>query len=62
MTTDMRQPLDWFDRLITPVLGGIAAVILFALMLLTCVDVVGRYFLNMPIYGGFELTEVGSPA
>lgn len=50
-------PMHLSDRLVEPVLGVVAAVILFALMLLTCVDVVGRYFLSMPIYGGFELTE-----
>ncbi len=34
------------------------AFLLFALMGLTCVDVVGRYFLNKPLYGGLEITEV----
>jgi TRAP-type C4-dicarboxylate transport system permease small subunit len=57
MTTP-RQPLDWFDRAIVPTLGYIAAVVMFCLMLLTCVDVVGRYFLNRPLPGGFELTEM----
>ena len=28
------------------------------MMLLTCSDVIGRYFLNRPIYGAFELTEM----
>jgi TRAP-type transport system small permease protein len=28
------------------------------MMLLTCVDVAGRYFFNRPILGGFELTEM----
>ena len=46
-----------FDRIVEPVLGTFAAIILFVMMLLTCADVVGRYFLSMPIYGGFELTE-----
>ena len=54
----MRQPFSWFDRLIVPVLGTIAAVILLAMMLLTCADVVGRYFLGAPVRGAFELTEV----
>src|SRR5437762_2957277 len=52
------QPLDWFDRALVPLLGYVAATLMFCLMLLTCVDVVGRYFLNKPITGGFELTEV----
>jgi TRAP-type C4-dicarboxylate transport system permease small subunit len=46
-----------FDRLVVPVLNGVAAVVLFSLMLLTCVDVTGRYF-GRPIFGGFELTEI----
>src|SRR4051794_36826911 len=54
----MRQPLDWFDRLIVPLLGGLAAIILFVLMLLTCTDVIGRYFFNSPIHGAFEVTEI----
>jgi TRAP-type C4-dicarboxylate transport system permease small subunit len=31
---------------------------MFCLMALTCVDVFGRYFLNSPVWGGFELTEM----
>jgi TRAP-type C4-dicarboxylate transport system permease small subunit len=27
-------------------------------MVVTCADVVGRYFLNTPLPGGFELTEI----
>lgn len=46
-----------FDRLVVPVLNGVAAVVLFCLMLLTCIDVTGRYF-GRPIFGGFELTEI----
>lgn len=34
------------------------AVFLFSLMILTCVDVLGRYFFNRPVYGGLELTEI----
>jgi len=32
--------------------------VLAALMLLTCVDVAGRYLFNSPVYGAFELTEM----
>jgi TRAP-type C4-dicarboxylate transport system permease small subunit len=39
-------------------LGVGAALILFALVLITCVDVVGRYFFDRPLTGAFELTEV----
>jgi TRAP-type C4-dicarboxylate transport system permease small subunit len=55
---DGREPLAQFDRLIVPVLGLIAAVDLFCLMTLTCVDVVARYFFSSPVHGGFELTEM----
>jgi TRAP-type C4-dicarboxylate transport system permease small subunit len=53
-----RRPLDWFDRAIVPPLGYVAAAVMFCLMLLTCADVIGRYFLNKPLWGGFELTEM----
>jgi TRAP-type C4-dicarboxylate transport system permease small subunit len=53
-----RQPLDWFDRAIVPTLGYVAAIVMFAMMVLTCADVIGRYFFNSPIWGGFELTEM----
>ncbi len=56
--SDGRQPLDVFDRTIAPALGAVAAVLLFGLMALTCIDVIGRYFLNSPIYGAFEITEM----
>lgn len=39
------------------VLGLIAALMLAAMVLLTCIDVVGRYFFNRPLTGAFELTE-----
>lgn len=52
------ERLARFDRLIVPTLGLIAAVELFCLMMLTCVDVIGRYFFSKPVYGGFEVTEI----
>jgi TRAP-type C4-dicarboxylate transport system permease small subunit len=55
----MREPLVWFDRIVEPLLGAVAASILFCMMLLTCSDVFGRYFLNKPVFGAFELTEIG---
>jgi TRAP-type C4-dicarboxylate transport system permease small subunit len=56
--SDGRQPMDWFDRVIAPFLGAVAAIILFAMMVLTCADVIGRYFLSQPIFGAFEITEM----
>jgi TRAP-type C4-dicarboxylate transport system permease small subunit len=53
-----KQPLGQIDRAVAPVLGYFAAAVLFALMALTCIDVIGRYFLGRPVYGGFEMTEM----
>lgn len=39
-------------------LDGVAGVTLFLLMLLTTVDVVGRYFFNLPVRGSVELTQL----
>ncbi|MFZ2648893.1 MAG: TRAP transporter small permease [Burkholderiaceae bacterium] len=39
-------------------LGLTSAIVLFSMMLLTAVDVIGRYVFNKPISGGFELTEM----
>lgn len=51
------QPRDFFGR-ICSWLSDLGALVLFALMLLTCVDVFGRYLLNAPLNGGTELTEL----
>ncbi len=56
MTND-QPPHDWFEKLLVPTLGYVAALVLFCLMLVTCVDVLGRYF-NYPVFGGFEITEM----
>lgn len=39
-------------------LGSATALILACIMLLTCVDVAGRYVLSMPVPGGLEVTEL----
>jgi TRAP-type C4-dicarboxylate transport system permease small subunit len=44
----------WLNRL----LDVLAALILLALMLLTCVDVAGRYLFNAPLQGATELTQL----
>jgi TRAP-type transport system small permease protein len=41
------------------VLKVFIAVVLFALMVLTCVDVVGRYVFTAPVPGASELTQFG---
>jgi TRAP-type C4-dicarboxylate transport system permease small subunit len=47
-----------FDRAIRSALGALTAVALFAMMTLTCVDVVGRYVFNRPVPGGLEIIEI----
>jgi TRAP-type C4-dicarboxylate transport system permease small subunit len=47
-----------FDVILQRALGVTSAIVLFAMMLITAVDVAGRYLFNKPIAGGFELTEI----
>jgi TRAP-type C4-dicarboxylate transport system permease small subunit len=46
------------QRAAAQLLGYAVALTLFAMMALTCADVAGRYLLNRPIQGAFELTEM----
>jgi TRAP-type C4-dicarboxylate transport system permease small subunit len=39
-------------------LEGLSIVLLLGLMIVTGLDVIGRYFLNAPFRGAFELTEI----
>ncbi len=50
-----KGPAYW----LAAILNSIAALVLFALMLITCVDVFGRYLFNAPLLGSTELTEMG---
>ncbi|SEP16632.1 TRAP-type C4-dicarboxylate transport system, small permease component [Salinihabitans flavidus] len=51
------SPLQrWRDRL-TGFSGLVAGVFLLLMMLVTVVDVTGRYFLNAPLPGAFEMTQ-----
>ena len=47
-----------FARRVEAVLGVVAAALLFAMMLLTFVDVVGRYLFDQSVVGAFEITEI----
>jgi len=47
-----------WERPADATLGIAASAILFAMMMLTFIDVVMRYLLNWPIRGGFEMTEL----
>ncbi len=50
---DEKGPVRWLAFL----LELIGALMLMILMLITCVDVVGRYLFNFPIPGAIELTQ-----
>ena len=52
-------PEHRWERRFDAVLGIAASAILMGMMLLTFVDVVGRYVFNQPVRGGFEVTELG---
>ena len=45
-------------RILQNTLGVGAALLLFSIILVTCVDVVGRYFFDTPLSGAFEITEL----
>ncbi|SVB94388.1 uncharacterized protein METZ01_LOCUS247242, partial [marine metagenome] len=40
------------------VLGFLAALVLMLLMIITFIDVLGRYLFSAPLPGAFELTEI----
>jgi TRAP-type C4-dicarboxylate transport system permease small subunit len=61
MPASSESGLRWVNR----VMVYVAAVALFGMMMLTVVDVIGRYFFNSPIKGVYELvgfTLVGAGA
>ena len=51
---DRHAPILIADR----ALGAVAASVLFAMMVVTVIDVTGRYVFAKPLPGGFELTQV----
>lgn len=54
----MDRPGSIWEARIDAVLGIAASAILFALMLITFVDVVARYLFNFPLRGAFEISEL----
>ena len=54
----MTAPVADWKRRADALLGVAASVVLLAMMLLTVIDVVGRYRLKMPVRGAFEVTEL----
>lgn len=49
---------DLAVRLAEILLGGVVAILLMAMMLITVVDVIGRYALKQPVPGAYELIEL----
>lgn len=45
------------ERWASRTLGAVTALTLFAMMVLTFIDVWGRYLLRQPVFGGYEVTE-----
>ena len=54
----MTVPPGGWERRVEAILGVAASGILLTMMLLTFVDVVGRYVFNRPLPGAFEMTEL----
>ena len=53
--------MTWFEkttRTISNALGAVGAGVLFALMLITGIDVVGRYVFKSPLTGAYEMSEL----
>jgi TRAP-type C4-dicarboxylate transport system permease small subunit len=48
----------WLAKATDRILGLLSAIMLFGMMSLTVADVIGRYLLNAPLHGAYELTEV----
>lgn len=46
-----------WERPFVRTMGGLVALTLFFIMLLTCLDVAGRYVFNEPVPGALEVTE-----
>ena len=54
----MTAPASAWERRFDAALGLAASVILFVMMMVTFVDVIGRYVFNRPLNGAFEVTEL----
>ena len=54
----MSTPEHRWERRVEALLGVAASAILFAMMVLTFVDVVARYLFSRPVRGAFEVTEL----
>ena len=54
MQTPFIAPIS---RYVEHAMNGIMAILLFGMMTITACDVIGRYLLNAPIPGGFEIVQ-----
>ena len=54
----MSTPEHRWERRVEALLGVAASAVLFAMMVLTFVDVVARYVFSRPVRGAFEVTEL----
>ena len=50
----MKSPRAWLESALSLTSGTV----LFLMMMITAVDVIGRYVFNRPLAGGFEITEM----
>ena len=57
----MTQLLNKLERLtenVSRFISILAGIVLLWIVAVTCVDVVGRYFFNSPLYAGAEIIKV----
>lgn len=55
---DPAQPAQSLERALQAALGVLVATVLFGMMVLTCVDVFGRYLFSRPVPGALEIVEI----
>lgn len=56
--TSFKSVLTKLEDWTAVIFGYATAALLFCLMVVTCIDVIGRYLFNRPVYGGYELTGI----
>ena len=52
------RPVRGLRLLVARILPAVSAGLILAMVLVTVIDVIGRYLLNAPLPGAFELTQV----
>ncbi len=57
-TNDETAPASRLGAVLEVSLGTVSILLLAGLAILTCVDVVARYYFNSPVNGAFELTQM----